>query len=126
MRLSILALSAFVLWGCAHPATVKMARAPIPVATGNDQQRAREYLVAAEREQPAAALGNDLSAAKLSLNILERRPDDSSAKNIYNFSVARAVENCAIAQGNLTALVALFHRFADRVRSTLQPAHVDK
>jgi pimeloyl-ACP methyl ester carboxylesterase len=83
----------FASCGCAHLATVKSTRAPLPVATGNDQRRAKEYLVAAEREQPLLALGKDLSAVKLSLNILERRPDDSSALNIYNFSVARAVEN---------------------------------
>jgi len=79
--------------GCAHLATVKMARAPIPVATGNHEQRAREYLVAAEHETPSDALGNDLSAAKLSLTILKQRPADSSAQSIYNFSVARTVEN---------------------------------
>jgi pimeloyl-ACP methyl ester carboxylesterase len=79
--------------GCAHLATVKTTHAPVPVATNSDEQRAREYLVAAEREQPLVALGNDLSAAKLSLNILEQRPDDASAQSIYNFSVARAVEN---------------------------------
>ncbi len=93
MRLSILASSGLILCGCAHLATVKTTRAPLPVATGSDQQRAREYLVEAEREQPLAALGDDLSAAKLSLNILEHRPSDSSARTIYNFSVARAVEN---------------------------------
>jgi len=49
--------------------------------------------VAAEREPPLAALGNDLLSAKLSLNTLEQRPSDSSALNIYNFSVARVIEN---------------------------------
>ena len=65
----------------------------MPVANASDEQGAREYLVAAEHQQPQTALGNDLSAAKLSLNILEQRPDDASAQSIYNFSVARAVEN---------------------------------
>jgi pimeloyl-ACP methyl ester carboxylesterase len=83
----------FACGGCAHLATVKSTRAPLPVATGNDQRRAKEYLVAAEREQPLIALGNDLSAAKLSLSVLEQRPSDSSAQSIYSFSVARAVEN---------------------------------
>ncbi len=81
------------LCGCAHLATVKTTRAPIPAASGNDDQHAREYLVAAERQEPLVALGNDLSAAKLSLSVLEQRPSDSSAQSIYNFSVARAVEN---------------------------------
>jgi pimeloyl-ACP methyl ester carboxylesterase len=93
MRLWILALSGLTLCGCAHLATVKTTRAPLPAATGSDQARAREFLVAAERGQPLAALGNDLAAAKLSLNILKQRPGDSSAQSIYNFSVARAVEN---------------------------------
>jgi pimeloyl-ACP methyl ester carboxylesterase len=93
MKLSILAFTGFMLCGCAHLATVKTTHAPLPVATGSDQQRAREYLVAAEREQTLTALGNDLSAAKLSLDILEQRPGDASAQSIYNFSVARAVEN---------------------------------
>jgi pimeloyl-ACP methyl ester carboxylesterase len=87
------ALPFFGWCGCAHLATVKTTRAPLPAATASDEQRATEFLVAAEREQPLPALGEDLSAAKLSLNILEQRPDDSSALNIYNFSVARAVEN---------------------------------
>src|SRR5207248_7816643 len=48
---------------------------------------------AAERAQPIVALGDDLSAAKLSLQVLDQRLHDSSAQSIYNFSVARAVEN---------------------------------
>jgi len=54
---------------------------------------AQQRLLAAEKEQPLVALGDDLFAAKLSLNVLEQRPNDSSAQSIYNFSVARAVEN---------------------------------
>jgi pimeloyl-ACP methyl ester carboxylesterase len=50
-------------------------------------------LVSADREQPLRSLGEDLSAAKLSLQVLERRPNDSLAQSIYNFSVARTVEN---------------------------------
>jgi pimeloyl-ACP methyl ester carboxylesterase len=50
-------------------------------------------LVSAERDQPLLSLGKELSAAKLSLRVLERRPNDSLAQSMYNFSVARAVEN---------------------------------
>jgi len=50
-------------------------------------------LVSSEREAPLRSLGEELSAAKLSLQVLERRPNDSLAESIYNFSVARAVEN---------------------------------
>src|SRR5438105_3549284 len=81
--------------GCARLASVKVTRAPPPAATGNDEQlqAAKQCLVSAEREQPLLSLGEDLSAAKLSLQVLERRPNDSFAQSIYNFSVARAVEN---------------------------------
>lgn len=81
--------------GCAHLASVKVTRARPPAATGNDEQlqAAKQCLVSAEREQPLASLGDDLTAAKLSLSVLVQRPSDSSAQSIYNFSVARAVEN---------------------------------
>src|SRR6266853_4060520 len=95
MKLSILAFSGLVLCGCAHLATVKTTepRVPTIVATGDQLTLAKQHLTAAEREQPLIALGDDLSAAKLSLSALEQRPSDSSAQSIYNFSVARAVEN---------------------------------
>ena len=56
-------------------------------------QSATEHLARAKHEQPSLSLGDDLSAAKLSLNVLERQPGDLSAQRIYNFSVARVVEN---------------------------------
>jgi len=95
MKLSILAFSGLVLCGCAHLATVKTTEPHVPTIAASDEKLAvaTQKLTAAEREQPLAALGKDLSAAKLSLNILEQRPSDSSAQSIYNFSVGRAVEN---------------------------------
>jgi pimeloyl-ACP methyl ester carboxylesterase len=95
MKLSILAFSGLVLCGCAHLATVKTTEPHVPTIAASDEQLAvaTQKLTAAEREQPLIALGNDLSAAKLSLSVLEQRPRDSSAQSIYNFSVARAVEN---------------------------------
>jgi pimeloyl-ACP methyl ester carboxylesterase len=95
----VLALSIFGWCGCAHLATVKETRARLPTATASDQQLrvAKAYLSAAEREQPLTALANDLSAAKLSLQVLDQRPGDSSAQSIYNFSVARAVQNIDLA-----------------------------
>ena len=91
----VFALSIFASCGCAHLATVKTMQPRVPtVAAGQDELRlAEQYLSAAERAQPIVALGDDLSAARLSLQILEQRPNDSSAQSIYNFSVARAVEN---------------------------------
>jgi pimeloyl-ACP methyl ester carboxylesterase len=85
----------FASCGCAHLASVKGTRARLPAATQSDEQLqvAKQCLVSAERERPLLSLGEDLSAAKLSLQVLERRPNDLAAQSIYNFSVARAVEN---------------------------------
>jgi pimeloyl-ACP methyl ester carboxylesterase len=101
MKLSILAFSGLVLCGCAHLATVKTTEPHVPTIAASDEQLAvaTQKLTAAERQQPLIALGDDLSAAKLSLSVLEQRPSDSSAQSIYNFSVARAVEN--IVRANL-------------------------
>jgi pimeloyl-ACP methyl ester carboxylesterase len=95
MKLSILAFSGLVLCGCAHLATVKTTEPHVPTIAASDEKLAvaTQKLTAAERQQPLIALGNDLSAAKLSFSVLEQRPSDASAQSIYNFSVARAVEN---------------------------------
>jgi pimeloyl-ACP methyl ester carboxylesterase len=95
MKLSIFAFSGLVLCGCAHLATVKTTEPRVPTVAASDEKLAvaTQKLATAEREQPLVALGNDLSAAKLSLSVLEQRPSDLSAQCIYNFSVARAVEN---------------------------------
>src|ERR1700726_131242 len=85
----------FASCGCAHLATVKTTEPRVPTIAVSEEQLilARQHLVAAERAQPLVALGDDLSAAKISVNLLEQRPNDRAAVNIYNFSVARAVEN---------------------------------
>ena len=49
--------------------------------------------MAAEQEQPGVALGHDLLAAKISYGVLERQPKDASARSIYNFAVARVVQD---------------------------------
>jgi pimeloyl-ACP methyl ester carboxylesterase len=81
--------------GCAHLATVRTTQPRIPTIAADNAQLgdATECLVRAAREQPLASLGDDLTAAKLSLSVLEQRPNNSSAQSIYNFSVARAVAN---------------------------------
>ena len=81
--------------GCVHLATVKMTEPRIPAIAASEDQLtiAKQHLAAAERAQPLAALGEELSAVKISLNVLEQRPSDLSAQSIYNFSVARAVGN---------------------------------
>ena len=81
-------------------------------------------MVAAERQEPLVALGSDLSAAKLSLNILEQRPDDLPAQNIYNFSVARAVQN--IERANLQPWRQRINVFTDTEKYVLtSPKPVD-
>ncbi len=91
----VFALSIFASCGCAHLATVKTMQPPVPTIAASEDKLtvAKQYLSAAERAQPIVALGDDLSAAKLSLQVLDQRPSDSWAQSIYNFSVARAVEN---------------------------------
>jgi pimeloyl-ACP methyl ester carboxylesterase len=95
MKLSILAFGGLVLCGCAHLATVKTTEPRVPTIAASEDELtlAKQHLIAAERAQPLASLGEDLSAARLSLQVLEQRPNDSSAQSIYNFSVGRAVEN---------------------------------
>jgi hypothetical protein len=89
------ALSIFGWCGCAHLATVKITEPRIPTVAVSDDKLtlAKQHLAAAKGTQPLVALGDDLLAAKISLNVLEQRPNDSTAQTIYDFSVARAVEN---------------------------------
>src|SRR6266513_3780390 len=91
-----LALFFFQCCGCAsHLATVKTI--PARLTTGLDVEgslvSATKYLLAAEHDQPLAALNHDLLAAKISYEVLERQPKDESARSIYNFAVARVVQD---------------------------------
>jgi len=84
------------LCGCAtHLATVKTRPARLPSNLTNEEalEPAKKYLAAAEHEQSLPALGHDLLAAKVSYGVLERRPRDESAWDIYNFAVARTVQD---------------------------------
>ena len=94
-RLIAFALSLLTCSACAPLATVKTTQPRVPVAGATDPrlELARRHLAAAEREDALAALGQDLSAAKLSLSVVEERPNESAARDVYNFSVARAIEN---------------------------------
>jgi pimeloyl-ACP methyl ester carboxylesterase len=90
------ALLVFGWCGCAsHLATVKTI--PARLSTGlrveEPLDSATKYLAAAEHEQPFAALGHDLLAAKISCGALERQPKNESARSIYNFAVARVVQD---------------------------------
>jgi len=93
----IKSLAVFVTFcGCAaHLATVKTIPARLPTGLRLEEplDSATKYLVAAEHEQPSAALGQDLLAAKISYGVLERQPKNESARSIYNFAVARVVHD---------------------------------
>src|ERR1700719_1993233 len=84
------------LCGCAsHLATVKTI--PARLSTGlrvkEPLDSATKYLAAAEHEQALPALGHDLLAAKISEGVLERQPKNETARSIYNFAVARVVQD---------------------------------
>jgi pimeloyl-ACP methyl ester carboxylesterase len=82
--------------GCAAQlATVKTKPARLPQALPPEEplESATNYLRAAEHQQPLPALGNDLVAAKISYGVLERHPKNESARSIYNFAVARVVQD---------------------------------
>src|SRR5437899_10744078 len=90
------ALLLFQCCGCAsHLATVKTKPAQLPgtVVAEGPLESAKRYLTAAEHEQALPALGHDLLAAKISYGVLERHPKNESARSIYNFAVARVVQD---------------------------------
>jgi hypothetical protein len=85
-----------LLSGCTPLASVKQ----IPVhyaATGRSELLAAEKELAdasrIENRQPLVALAKDLAAAKISANLLEGERNNTSALSLYNFAVARGVEN---------------------------------
>jgi pimeloyl-ACP methyl ester carboxylesterase len=82
--------------GCAsHLATVKTIPAHLPTGlpAGEPLDVATRYLAAAEHEQALPALGHDLLAVKISEGVLERQPKNESARSLYNFAVARVVQD---------------------------------
>jgi len=100
-RWQVVARCGFVLLlfqccGCAsHLATVKTKPAQLPgtVVAEGPLESAKRYLTAAEDEQALPALGHDLLAAKISYGVLERHPKNESARSIYDFAVARVVQD---------------------------------
>jgi pimeloyl-ACP methyl ester carboxylesterase len=89
------ALLLFQWCGCAHLAVVKTKPAQLPRALVAEAplESAERYLATAEHEQPSVALGHDMLAAKIAYGALERQPKDESARSIYNFAVARVVQD---------------------------------
>src|SRR5262249_24056325 len=85
----ITGLASFAFCWCAsHLATVKIEPARLPTGLGVEEpiESATKYLITAEHEQPSAALGHDLLAAKVSYGVLERQPKNESARSVYNFA----------------------------------------
>jgi len=91
----VFALLLFQCCGCAHLAVVKTKPAQLPrtVVAEGPLESAKRYLTAAEHEQPFPALGHDLLAAKISYGVLEQHPNSESAGSMYNFAVARVVQD---------------------------------
>ena len=90
------ALLLFQWCGCAaHLAVVRTKPAELPrtVVAEGPLESVKRYLAAAEHEQPVPALNHDLLAAKISYGVLERQPKNESARSIYNFAVARVVQD---------------------------------
>ena len=86
----------FQFCGCAaHLATVKTipARLPTGLRAGEPLDSATKYLAVAEHEQALPALGHDLLAVKISYEILGRQSKNESARSLYNFAVARVVQD---------------------------------
>ena len=82
--------------GCAsHLATVKTIPVRLPTGLRAEEplESATKYLAAAEHEQARPALGHDLLAVKISYDVLARQPKNESARSIYNFAVARVVQD---------------------------------
>ena len=81
--------------GCAQLAVVKTKPAQLPrtVVAEGSLESAKRYLAVAEHEQPVPALSYDLLAAQISYGVLKHRPEDESARDIYNFAVARVVQD---------------------------------
>jgi pimeloyl-ACP methyl ester carboxylesterase len=100
------ALAAILLFaGCAHIVTVKPTT-PQFTASGNQEPAlaaAESRLRDAARLQQSnslQALGNYLSCAHAAYDRLKNQPGDKQARDLYNFSVARAIEVIEEAQLN--------------------------
>jgi hypothetical protein len=84
--------------GCTPLASVKQTPARY-AATGTQELASAEKELAAaskiDKQQPLLALAGDLTAAKLAAEALDR---STKARKLYNFAVARTVENLQRAQ----------------------------
>jgi hypothetical protein len=95
---ALLAIYLFLSTGCTRLASVKHTPARYASSGTREHELAiaeRELTDASKIEyrQPLLALASDLAAAKIAVNTLEYRRDNTDAQKLYNFAVARSVEN---------------------------------
>jgi pimeloyl-ACP methyl ester carboxylesterase len=96
VKLAAAALLVCLPCGCTPLASVKQTSVRY-AATGTQELASAEKDLAEARkidkQQPQIALANDLGAAEIAANTLGKRPGDTDAQRLYNFAVARSVEN---------------------------------
>jgi pimeloyl-ACP methyl ester carboxylesterase len=87
--------------GCTPLASVKQTSVRY-AATGTQELASAEKELAdasrIENRQPLLALADDLTAAKIAADLLDHERDNTNARNLYNFAVARSIENLQRAQ----------------------------
>ncbi|MEY2526030.1 MAG: hypothetical protein QOE73_801 [Verrucomicrobiota bacterium] len=103
VQLAVVAICIFAGGGCTRLASVKQTslRYAATGTGGHELAVAEKELAEAtriERREPLVALANDLTAAKIATEMLDRERDNMNARNLYNFAVARSVENMQRAQ----------------------------
>jgi pimeloyl-ACP methyl ester carboxylesterase len=91
-----LALAALAFAGCAQYATVSETRPQFrPIRSAIGSMAAIEQGIASAMKQdqraPLAAIGELLHAAQTALQELARNPNDTAARDAYNFAVARVM-----------------------------------
>jgi pimeloyl-ACP methyl ester carboxylesterase len=84
--------------GCTHLTSIQTQSPPAPDSTTSSPALlcAQKYLSEARQireQEPLRGLGDDLAAARIALSELSRDPSQSQACNIYNFAVARSVQD---------------------------------
>jgi pimeloyl-ACP methyl ester carboxylesterase len=87
--------------GCTPLASVKQTSVRYAATGTQELAIAEKKLTEAgqiERRQPLLALADDLAAAKVAADALDRARDNTNAEKLYNFAVARSVENVQRAQ----------------------------
>ena len=97
IRISRAIAAVLILSGCAQIATVKQTTphfAPIGIQGSELSAADRELESAARlaRADPLRALGGYLASAHLAYDELDRHPADKTARDLYNFAVARCIE----------------------------------